>query len=400
MNTLLPVLGIRFDIEKLEAYGQTGLYGKTAWKLLSQIIDLSILPSNSFLFEGDTSATLSGKEYVFCIVIQSPKSEDLARIREIVDCDQRYWQVAASLRFVDDNSIYSEPFPVSAKVEDGFLFTKKQTCLNYVEIANKAPEGCGEFVLTSAESKWTFTLGKVTSVGFCEKQNMRLTFARNDLKIMRLRVRLQIDENSFEDFQCHNVYLLIAWKADSYHEFIDMVTQYNSRIKCTSDLILANNMMLTDTFIQPWITWPLPFSSISDAAQIIMSNNEMKAFARFVPNQFALIKKLAESDNQILCEFRDEFKDCCQKLAAEQAGKWFKFACFLGIPCMLMLIYSSSQASQMPHAPKILGNNLLLNDLMWFSMILGGIVGSFLAILVLIGSFLLRISGTQRTRPE
>jgi len=108
----IPTLGIRFDIEKVEG----GSYGFEAWKVFWSAIDPREIPSSN-LFEGDTNATLGGRENVFCIAIQRAETKDLARIKAVLSQDQKFIEVAASPMFTEGNACALEPLPDAGRID-------------------------------------------------------------------------------------------------------------------------------------------------------------------------------------------------------------------------------------------------------------------------------------------
>ncbi len=62
----LPGLGIRFDIGKIESAG----YGLECWKVIWRAVEPEKVGITHW-FEGDSAATLEGRENVYCIAVQS-----------------------------------------------------------------------------------------------------------------------------------------------------------------------------------------------------------------------------------------------------------------------------------------------------------------------------------------
>lgn len=72
----MPTIGVRFDIEKAGG----GYYGFACWKVFWQAITPHEIGVAS-LSEGDTAATLNGRENVFCIAVQSLDNRATAKIK-------------------------------------------------------------------------------------------------------------------------------------------------------------------------------------------------------------------------------------------------------------------------------------------------------------------------------
>lgn len=72
----MPALGIRFNINNVGS----GFYGIECWKVFWRAVDIQKL-SGALLFDGDTNATLCGREYVYCIAVQCNQQRVLDDIR-------------------------------------------------------------------------------------------------------------------------------------------------------------------------------------------------------------------------------------------------------------------------------------------------------------------------------
>ncbi len=104
MNRNMPTIGIRFDINKIDSAD----YGGQCWRTFWRIIDIQKL-RGALLFEGDTSATASGKENVYCIAIQSPNNAILNEIQAALEQNTDFEKIAALPAFVRENSVVQEP---------------------------------------------------------------------------------------------------------------------------------------------------------------------------------------------------------------------------------------------------------------------------------------------------
>jgi len=118
MITDRPTLGIRFDIGKVNA----GFYGQACWKIIWAAVDPEML-ERSDLFEGDTDATLQGRENVFCIAIQNAEPALLAAAREALAVSKELILVAATPMFVEGNAVVREPLPRAGKIDGNGILT-------------------------------------------------------------------------------------------------------------------------------------------------------------------------------------------------------------------------------------------------------------------------------------
>lgn len=112
MLAFMPTLGIRFDIGKLAS----AAYGIASWKILWQVVDPQNLPG-TLLFEGDTNDTLSGRENVFCIAVQSMDRSVIQSIRKALDQHEEFQRVAAWPPFVEDLAVVNEPLPDAGRID-------------------------------------------------------------------------------------------------------------------------------------------------------------------------------------------------------------------------------------------------------------------------------------------
>ena len=121
----IPALGILFDIDLLE----DTWYGKAAWDLFLDLIDVRKEAPKSFLCSGDTIATLCRAENNYCIAIQNRSAEVLSRIRRTLTDSPRFRKVNPSCRFIEGTGLYSEPLPEVRFVSgDGRLIGFPSSC--------------------------------------------------------------------------------------------------------------------------------------------------------------------------------------------------------------------------------------------------------------------------------
>ena len=108
----MPALGIRFDIDKVES----GSYGIECWKMFWRAVDVQRLVG-ALLFEGDTAATLNGRENVYCIAVQSFNRAVLSEIQAALEQSAEFQKVAASPKFIEDHRVAVEPLPQAGQVD-------------------------------------------------------------------------------------------------------------------------------------------------------------------------------------------------------------------------------------------------------------------------------------------
>lgn len=108
----LPALGIRFDIGKVKS----GDYGTECWKVFWSAVDIQKL-GGAQLFEGDTYATLTGSENVYCIAVQSISNAVFGEIRAAIEQSTEFRNVAALPKFVEGDSVLGEPLPDAGQVD-------------------------------------------------------------------------------------------------------------------------------------------------------------------------------------------------------------------------------------------------------------------------------------------
>jgi hypothetical protein len=102
--TNIPVLGIRFDIDKVNS----GSYGFACWKLFWAAVPPGSL-CGAKLYEGDTAATLNDAENVFCIAVQTDDEEVVSAVKRAVMRNDALCRVAASPWFVEGVLCTREP---------------------------------------------------------------------------------------------------------------------------------------------------------------------------------------------------------------------------------------------------------------------------------------------------
>lgn len=109
-----PALGVRFDIDKVDS----GAYGFECWKVFWGAVDPATL-SGSLLYEGDTAATLDGRENVYVIAVQKGDLGVLQQVRANLEQSLQFFEIAASPAFVDEGELSDEPLPQTGRIEAG-----------------------------------------------------------------------------------------------------------------------------------------------------------------------------------------------------------------------------------------------------------------------------------------
>lgn len=108
----MPTIGVRFDIDKAGG----GYYGFACWKIIWQAINPEEI-GVSYLYEGDTAATLNGRERVFCIAVQSLDSAAIGKIKAALTQSEAFKRVCASPMFVEGSSCAAEPLPDAGRID-------------------------------------------------------------------------------------------------------------------------------------------------------------------------------------------------------------------------------------------------------------------------------------------
>jgi sugar lactone lactonase YvrE len=112
MNITRPALGIRFDIDKVDSAD----YGTACWKVFWRAVDTARL-AGATLYEGDSAATLGGRENVYCLALQTIDGANLSAIRAALESDPGYLQVAAQPKFIEVAALAREPLPEAGQVD-------------------------------------------------------------------------------------------------------------------------------------------------------------------------------------------------------------------------------------------------------------------------------------------
>jgi len=108
----MATIGVRFDIEKAGG----GYYGFACWKIFWQAInpeDIGV----AFLYEGDTAATLNGRENVFCIAVQSLDSGAIGKVKAALSRSEAFKRICANHMFVEGSSCAAEPLSDAGRID-------------------------------------------------------------------------------------------------------------------------------------------------------------------------------------------------------------------------------------------------------------------------------------------
>jgi hypothetical protein len=106
-------LGIRFDIGK----AGEGYYGFSCWRVFWQAIHPADVGSAS-LCDGDTTATLSGQENIFCIVIQDVHPDSIRAIKTILSGDEGFKRICANPMFTEGAACEAEPLSDAGMIDN------------------------------------------------------------------------------------------------------------------------------------------------------------------------------------------------------------------------------------------------------------------------------------------
>lgn len=71
------------------------------------------------LYEGDTAASMAGRENVFCIAIQHADDSVLRGVKSALTNDPKFTAVCAPPRFVEGTTCTGEPLVMAGKVSGG-----------------------------------------------------------------------------------------------------------------------------------------------------------------------------------------------------------------------------------------------------------------------------------------
>lgn len=105
-------LGIRFDIDNLGG----GAYGLASWQVIWRAVEPATI-GPATLREGDTMATLSGQEEVFCVAVNTSHPGGVEALRAALEASPAFQRVAATPPFADPTTLASEPLVDAGRVD-------------------------------------------------------------------------------------------------------------------------------------------------------------------------------------------------------------------------------------------------------------------------------------------
>ncbi|HEX6377288.1 MAG TPA: hypothetical protein VFZ91_16390 [Allosphingosinicella sp.] len=105
-------VGFRFDIGKIDS----GSYGDECWKTFWRVAD-GKLPAGAVLREGDTKASMDGKENVFCISLEHADPDVVAQLREAMLEDAGFRDLSATPPVADGADCLAEPLVQSGRID-------------------------------------------------------------------------------------------------------------------------------------------------------------------------------------------------------------------------------------------------------------------------------------------
>jgi hypothetical protein len=111
----MAILYVRFDIEAVEKRMNTGAYGSASYKVVFRNVPAKLL-KGSWVYMGDSAATLNGRENVCIIGVEAPEAQ-LQSIRDALRQSAEFSSVAADNPLVLTSG-HSEPL-----VTDGYFTT-------------------------------------------------------------------------------------------------------------------------------------------------------------------------------------------------------------------------------------------------------------------------------------
>lgn len=106
-------LGIRFDIARTDS----GYYGGVCWRAFWKAVSIEWLRSST-LCHGDTNATLTGSENVYCIAIKwDLGAPHVDEVMAAMRASPEYQAIAATPAFVVGPTVDREPLPTETLVD-------------------------------------------------------------------------------------------------------------------------------------------------------------------------------------------------------------------------------------------------------------------------------------------
>jgi hypothetical protein len=110
----MPMIGVLFDIEKLEL--KSGMYGYAAYKILFEAVDTRRIAGCSLL-DGDTQATLEGSANHYCIALDFADPTQIAMIENALDNLNEPALLPPVSRYLDEALARREPLVRTADID-------------------------------------------------------------------------------------------------------------------------------------------------------------------------------------------------------------------------------------------------------------------------------------------
>lgn len=107
-------IGVAFDIDGLNAM----FYGRAAYRLLFDAIEPSLLRYTRWR-DGDTTATLAGRDRCYLIAIETAFPENLPAIRRAVEGIDDPGLRSGAGRFLSADLLKGEPLVVALRIDEG-----------------------------------------------------------------------------------------------------------------------------------------------------------------------------------------------------------------------------------------------------------------------------------------
>ena len=137
---LMPTIGLRFDIKRLDAYHNAGCsYVFAAWTVIWKNINPAHI-RNATLYGGDTQDTLAGRDNIYLAVIQFLDQTHVQVAREALIASDDFWGVAADAPFALPNNLPDEPLSLYGGItgDGGWAYIEGSDSFTY-------GGGCGAY---------------------------------------------------------------------------------------------------------------------------------------------------------------------------------------------------------------------------------------------------------------
>ncbi len=104
-------LGILFDIDALGG----GFYGPAAYRIFFAAVDSRTIPG-ALLRDGDTNATLRGRERHYCIAVASASQDHIEHVRKVMSACEADGLLPLAQRFLETAAVAGEPLVLAGPV--------------------------------------------------------------------------------------------------------------------------------------------------------------------------------------------------------------------------------------------------------------------------------------------